>query len=161
MTLFVAGLTILGSRGRAKEGRRALDEKHRHQIPTSSSDARLCIMQRVDSLGHTVSAAYFTRCNGSHYSHNSQNFLKFFPLRIIEWWCLLSVIFDKDWQMRDERRRRGASSIWHNPLVPAPIRDNNTSPQSPPTKTQSLVGNEARKRGPRGLSLLLGYLTLP
>ena len=30
--------------------------------------------------------------------------------------------------MRDERERRvGASSIWHNPLVPAPIRDNNTS----------------------------------
>ena len=106
MTRFVAGLTILGSGGgRAKEGRRELDEKHRHQIPTSSSsDARrLCIMQRGDSHGHTISAAYFTRCNGSHYSHNSQNFLKFFPLRIIEWWCLLSVIFDNDWQMRDER----------------------------------------------------------
>ena len=78
------GTNDSGKQRQGQGGQEEPDEKHRHQIPTSSSDARLCIMQRGDSHGHTVSAAYFTRCNGSHYSHNSQNFLKFFPLRIIE-----------------------------------------------------------------------------
>ena len=110
-----------------------------------------------------VSAAYLTRCNAAHYSQNSRNFLKFFSPP--EYNRVLSateylITIDKCGKSRScEGMEPAASDTIH--LSQLQLGIITLLQQPPPTKTQSLVGNEARKRGPRGLSLLLGYLTLP
>lgn len=150
MTRFVAGLTILGSESGGQEG--SWWETQASDPCTSSSDTRdLCIIQD----GTSICCIFYM---STHYSHNSRNFLSFFfstPAynRVLSALKEYLITIDKCGMRERERERRvGASSIWHNPLVPAPIRDNNTSPAATTDKNPRLLLEMRQGKGGQEVS---------